>query len=179
MAISKDKKEQMQAGYQDLLARSQAVIITKYGGLNMPQLNKVRTQVRAAQAEFHVTKNTLMARTLREAGFQVPEEWLTGPTAVSFCFGDPPAAAKAIKQLSDELEPLTIVGGVLVGTAMDAEGVKALASLPPLETLRAQIIGVLSAPASGIVGALNAAMGGVMYALQARMDKEQPAPAQP
>ena len=165
-------------GYQELLSKSQAVIITQYGGLNMPQMNKVRTLVRGAQAEFRVTKNTLMARTLNEAGFNVPAEWLSGSTAISFCFGDPPAAAKAIKQLADELEHFKIVGGVLAGRAMDAEGVKALATMPPLETLRAQLIGLLSSPASGIVGALNAAVGGVMFALQARIDKEQPAPAE-
>lgn len=178
LAVSKDKKQQLLSGYEDLLSRSQAVIITQYGGLNMPQMNKVRAQVRGAQAEFHVTKNTLMARTLKDAGFSVPAEWLTGATAISFCFGDPPAAAKAIKQLADELEHFKIVGGVLAGQAMDAEGVKALATLPPLETLRALLIGLIQSPASGIVGALNAAMGSVMYALQARIDKEQPAAAE-
>ena len=178
MAVSKDKKQQLMGGYQELLSKSQAVIITQYGGLNMPQMNKVRTLVRGAQAEFRVTKNTLMARTLKEAGFNVPGEWLSGATAISFCFGDPPAAAKAIKQLADELENFKIIGGVLAGQAMDAEGVKALATMPPLETLRAYLIGLLSSPASGIVGALNAAVGGVMFALQARIDKEQPAPAE-
>jgi large subunit ribosomal protein L10 len=168
----------MQASYRELLTRSQAVIITRYGGLNMPQLNKVRGQVRGAQAEFHVTKNTVMALALQEAGYRVPEEWLIGSTSVSFCFGDPPAAAKAIKQLADELENFNIVGGVMAGQALDVEGVKTLAAMPPLEVLRAQLIGVISSPASGVVGAINAAVGSVMYALQARIDKEQPAPAE-
>jgi large subunit ribosomal protein L10 len=168
----------MQSGYQELLRRSQAVIITRYGGLNMPQLNKVRGQVRGAQAEFHVTKNTLMARALKEAGYDVPGEWLVGATSVSFCFGDPPAAAKAIKQLADEIESFKIIGGVMAGQALDVEGVKTLAAMPPLEVLRAQLIGMIASPASGVVGAINAAVGGVMYALQARIDKEPPAPAQ-
>ncbi len=175
MAISKQKKEEMLADYRELLSKSQAVIITQYGGLNMPQLNKVRGAVRAAQAEFHVTKNTLIARAFKEAGYQAPEEWLTGATAVSFCFGDPPAAAKALQQLTDDLEKLKIVGGILAGAPLDAARVKELATMPSLETLRAQIIGLLSSPASGLVGALNAAVGSVMYALQAKIDKEQPA----
>lgn len=168
----------MQASYRELLTRSQAVIITRYGGLNMPQLNKVRGQVRGAHAEFHVTKNTVMALALQEAGYRVPEEWLIGSTSVSFCFGDPPAAAKAIKQLADELENFNIVGAVMAGQALDVEGVKTLAAMPPLEILRAQLIGVISSPASGVVGAINAAVGSIMYALQARIDKEQPAPAE-
>jgi large subunit ribosomal protein L10 len=177
LAISKQKKEEMLIDYKELLSKSQAVIITQYGGLNMPQLNKVRGAVRGAQAEFHVTKNTLIARTFKEAGYRVPEEWLAGPTAVSFCFGDPPAAAKAIQQLADDLEKLKVVGAVLAGAALDAQRVKELATMPPIETLRAQILGLISSPASGLVGALNAAVGSVMYALQAKIDKDQPAAA--
>lgn len=175
MAISKQKKEDMLINYKELLGKSQAVIITRYGGLNMPQLNKVRGAVRGAQAEFHVTKNTLIARTFKEAGYPVPDEWLVGPTAVSFCFGDPPAAAKAIQQLADDMDKLKVVGAILAGAALDAERVKELAAMPSLETLRAQIIGLISSPASGLIGVLNAAVGSVMYALQAKIDKEQPA----
>ena len=175
MALSKQKKEEMLVDYKELLSKSQAVIITQYGGLNMLQLNKVRGAVRGAHAEFHVTKNTLIARTFKDAGYKVPDEWLTGAAAVSFCFGDPPAAAKAIQQLADDLEKFKVIGGVMAGTALDANGVKALATMPPIETLRAQIIGLISSPASGLVGALNAAVGSVMYALQAKIDKDQPA----
>ena len=175
MALSKQKKEDMLVNYKELLSKSQAVIITQYGGMNMPQFNKVRAAVRGAHAELHVTKNTLIARTFKEAGYQVPDEWLTGPTAVSFCFGDPPAAAKAIQQLADDLEKFKVIGGVMAGTALDAKGIKALATMPPIETLRAQLIGLITSPASGLVGVLNAAVGSVMYALQARIDKEPPA----
>lgn len=160
-----------------LLDKSSAVIITHYGGMSMPQLDKVRHQLRDAKAEFHIAKNTLMARTLASKGYAVPEEWLTGPTAISFCFADAPAVAKVLGDLTKEFEKLSVVGGVLSGKAIDANQVKDLASMPSMDTLRAQIIGMLSSPQTGIVGALNAAVGGVMYALQAKVDKEQPADA--
>lgn len=176
MAITKSKKDQIVAEYDELLKKSQALIISKYGGLTMPQLDKVRKQMRDAKAEFHITKNTLISLKLKEHGFDVPAEWLTGSTAMSFCFGDPPTVAKAVGELTKEFDKLSIVGGVLSGKAINANQVKDLASMPSLDTLRAQIIGVLSAPATGIVGALNAAIGGVAYALQAKVDKEQ-APA--
>ena len=178
MAITKERKGEILQDYAELLKKSQAVIIATYGGMNMPQFNKVRSQVRGAQAEFHVTKNTLIARTFKEAGYSVPEDWLKGSTAVSFCFGDPPAAAKVLGQLSTEIENLKIVGGVVSGQTLDVGGVKDLAMLPPLDVLRAQIIGTISGTASSLVGVLNAAVGGVMYALQARIDKEQPAEAE-
>ena len=178
MAITKERKGELINDYTELLQKSSAVIIATYGGMNMPQFNKVRAQIRNAEGEFHVTKNTLMARTFKNAGFDVPDEWLKGATGVSFCFGEPPAVAKALGQLSNEIENLKIVGGVVSGKTVDVNGVKELATLPSLDVLRAQLIGAISAPAANLVGVLNAAVGGVMYALQARIDKEQPAETQ-
>lgn len=178
MAITKERKGELIEDYTELLKKSQAVIIATYGGMNMPQLNKVRSQVRGVQAEFHVTKNTLIARTFKSAGYSVPEDWLKGATAVSFCFGDPPPVAKVLGQLSVEIENLKVVGGVVGGQTVDVAGVKDLATLPTLDVLRAQILGAIAGPASGLVGVVNAAVGGVMYALQARIDKEQPAETQ-
>jgi large subunit ribosomal protein L10 len=175
LAISKERKGELISNYAELIGKSQAVIIATYGGMNMPQLNKVRSQVREAQAEFHITKNTLIARSFKDAGYNVPDEWLKGATAVSFCFGDPPTVAKVLGQLSTEIDKLKVVGGVVGGQSLDQSGVKELASLPSLDVLRAQIIGAIAAPASNLVGVLNAAVGSVMYALQARIDKEQPA----
>lgn len=174
MAISREKKEHIVAEYAELIGKSQAMIIAHYGGLKMPELDKVRSQMRSAQAEFHVTKNTLMKRALKDAGYDVPAEWLTGMTAMSFCFKDPAAVAKALSELTKEFEKLEVVGGVLSGKAITKDEVEALASLPSLDTLRAQIIGAISAPASNLVSVLNAAIGGVIYALQARIDKETP-----
>lgn len=174
MAITKEKKEGMLAEYTELIGKSEAVFITHYGGLKMPELDKVRGQIRGAQAEFHVTKNTLVGRALKDAGYDVPDEWLAGSTAMSFCFKDPAAVAKALGDLGKEFDKFTVVGGVLSGKAISKNDIEALASLPSLDTLRAQLIGAISAPASNIVGVLNAAVGGVMYALQARIDKETP-----
>jgi large subunit ribosomal protein L10 len=177
LAISKDKKSAMMAEYQELVKKSQAIIITKYGGMNMPQLDKVRKGIREAQGEFHVTKNTLLFKVLKDAGYDVPESWLTGQAGVNFCFSDPPVAAKKVGELAKEFENFKVVGGVMSGKAMDSASVESLASLPSLDTLRAQIIGLLSSPASNIVGAINSAVGGVMLALQAKIDKETPAEA--
>jgi len=174
LAISKERKTELITGYDELIKKSQAVIITTYAGMNMVQFNKVRAQIRDVKAEFHVTKNTLIARTFKEAGYNVPEEWLKGSTAVSFCFGDPPAVAKVMGQLANEIDKLKIIGGVVGGQTVDLVGVKELATLPSIDVIRAQLIGVISGPAAGIVGALNAAIGGVMFALQAHIDKEQP-----
>ena len=175
MAITRNKKEEIVGDLNDWAQKSQAIIIVKYGGMTMPQLDKVRHAMRKAEGEFHVTKNTLATKVLKEHGLKVPEKWLTGQTAMSFCFKDPAAVAKSLGDLGKEFDKLQVMGGVMSGTTMDAEGIKALASLPSLDVLRAQIIGTLSGPASGLVSVLNAAVGSVMFALQAKIDKEQPA----
>jgi large subunit ribosomal protein L10 len=139
--------------------------------MTMPQLDKVRTTVRKASGEFHVTKNTLLLKVLKDSGYDIPEKWLTGQTGVAFAFTDPAATAKAMGELGKEFDVLKTVGGALDKKSMDAASVKALADLPPIETIRAQIIGALQAPAANIVGVLNSAVGSVMYALQAKVDK--------
>lgn len=175
MAITKSRKGELVGQYDELLAKSKALIITQYGGMNMKELDKVRKAMRDASAEYHVTKNTLALRAIKAQGFDVPEEWMTGSTAVAFCFNDAATVAKGLGDLSKEIDKLKVVGGVLEGKAVDGDTVKAIASLPSMDVLRAQIIGAIAAPASNIVGVLNAAVGGVMYALQAKIDKEQPA----
>jgi large subunit ribosomal protein L10 len=95
---------------------------------------------------------------------------------VAFCFQDAAAVAKSLTDLSKDITKLSLVGGVIDGATIDGAGVKAIASLPPIEMLRAQLIGLISSPATGIAGALNSIVGSVMYALQAKIDKEQPAP---
>ena len=177
MAISKEKKTESLGQYDELLAKSKALIITQYGGMNMKELDKVRRSMREAQAEFHITKNTLALRALKARGYDVPEKWMTGSTALAFCFKDAAAVAKSLGELGKEIDKLKVVGGVVEGKAVDGAGVQAIASLPPLDVLRAQILGAIAGPSSNLVGVLNAAVGSVMYALQARIDKEQPAPA--
>ncbi len=167
----------MVAEYQELVKKSQAIIISKYGGMTMPQLDKVRTTVRASKGEFHVTKNTLLLKVLSESGYKVPETWLKGQTGVAFAFADPSGTAKVVGDLSKEFEPFKTIGGVLSGVVIEPAKVAALAAMPPIETIRAQIIGAISGPASNLVGVLNSAVGSLMYALQARVDKEQAAPA--
>jgi len=176
LAVTKAKKVETLETYKELLSRSKALIITQYSGMNMLELDKVRRAMREAQAEFHVTKNTVALRALKAEGYDVPEQWMTGSTAVAFCFKDAAAVAKSLGDLTKDITKLSMIGGIVDGTAVNGEGMKAIASLPPLNTLRAQIMGVISAPATGIAGVLNSAVGSVMFALQAKIDKEQPEP---
>lgn len=93
MAISREKKEAIVAEYTEMLNRSSALLVTEYRGLTVKQLEGLRRELRAADSELMVSKNTLMELALKQTGMTVPEALLTGPTAVTFCFGEvsPPA----------------------------------------------------------------------------------------
>jgi large subunit ribosomal protein L10 len=171
LAITKERKQNLLDKYLDLLKRSQALILTNYQGLDVPQITELRTQIRQANGAYHVTKNTLIRLALKEAGLEAPEEWVTGPTAVGFCLEDIPGVAKAIDEFSKEFETLIIKGGFLGDEPISEAKIKELASLPPVEVLQAQVLGALTAPMSGLVNTLNNALAGMVNVLEARRDQ--------
>jgi large subunit ribosomal protein L10 len=168
LAITKERKRELVAQYTELLGRSRAVILTDYLGLNVAQITRLRNQIREANGAYYVTKNTLVRLALEQAGLTVPDEWLEGPTAMGFCFDQVPFIAKVITDFANETQILTVKGALLGERAVDAAQVQALANLPPAEVLRAQILGALTAPMSGLVGALNGLLSGLVGVLDAR-----------
>jgi large subunit ribosomal protein L10 len=171
LAITKERKQELVEMYSDLLDRSQAVILTDYLGLNVTQISRLRNQIREANGAYYVTKNTLIKIALERKGLVVPEEWLQGPTAIGFCFDEVPGIAKAITEFAAASEALKIKGAVFGERQVGEARVKALAELPPTEILRAQVLGALTAPMSGLVGVLNSALSDLVGVLVARNDQ--------
>lgn len=171
MAITKERKQELVAQYTELLERSQAIILTDFQGLNVAQITNLRRRIREANGAYYVTKNTLITLALEQAGMSVPEDWLIGPTAISFCFEDVPAIAKAVTDFASESEVLKIKGALLGDRSVGEEKVKALAALPPADILQAQLLGALAGPMSGLVGVLNGALAGLLGVLEARNDQ--------
>ncbi len=151
MAITKQRKEEVLAEYQDWLKRSQAVILVEYTGAKMKDMDAIRAKVREAGGEFHVVKNTLVRRAFANSGMTLPEDVLAKSTAVSFAFTDPAATAKALSDATRNMEFVKVKGGFLAGQMLNTAQVKALAELPPLPVMRAQLLGVLQAPAGKLV----------------------------
>jgi large subunit ribosomal protein L10 len=154
LAISKQRKEEIVAQYVDWLNRSQAMIMTEYVGLSMPQIDDLRKKVRETGGEFHIVKNTLGKVAFRTVGLELPAKLLEGSTAVAFAFQDVPGMVKLISEFSRTSEFVKIKGGYLEKRPIGPDGVRALAELPPLPVLRAQLLGVLTAPASKLARTL-------------------------
>ena len=168
MAITKARKHELVEEYAGLIGRSQALILTEYRGMTMPDLNQVRSRLRTAGAGYHITKNTLFQLALEQAGYPVPEDLFTGPTAVGFSFEDPTALAKALLEVKRDLELLVIKGGLMRGMVLNADQVRALAELPPREIVLAQVLGSVQGPMAALVGLLTAPLRELTYVLQQR-----------
>jgi large subunit ribosomal protein L10 len=171
LAISKQRKEQVLAQYQDWLKRSQAVILVEYTGVSMKDMDNIRARVRDAGGEFHVVKNTLARRAFADSGMSVPADYLVKSTAVSFAFTDPAATAKALSDAAKGNEFVKVKGGFVSGQALNPAEVKALAELPPLPILRAQLLGVLQAPAGKLVRTIAEPARGLAAVVRAFSEK--------
>lgn len=175
MAITKQRKQELLAQYTDWFNRSQAVILVQYTGVTMKELDGIRAKIREAGGEFHILKNTIAERAFRELGVGIPDGLFDESTAATFAFEDVAATAKALADVSKGLEEIKVKGGFMEKQALSESQVKALASLPPLPVVRAQLLGVLQAPAGRLARTL--AEPARQLASVVRSYSEKPAPA--
>jgi large subunit ribosomal protein L10 len=177
LAITKARREELLAQYIDLLNQSQAVFLTEFSAMEVKRMEELRAEVRKADGRFYVTKNTLLRIALQQTGRPVPEDLLKGQTSASFALGEAPALAKAISEFAKSEEKLTLKGGILNKDLLTSEQVEALAQLPSLDQLRAQIIGLISAPAQNITSAVANGVRQLINVLDAYAKKDDNAEA--
>jgi large subunit ribosomal protein L10 len=135
-----------------------AVVVTRNLGLTVAQATDLRTKMREAGASYKVTKNSLARIAAKGTAYEGIGDMLTGPTALSSSV-DPVAAAKIVVEFAKSNDKLEIVGGAMGEQILDVDGVKALASLPSLDELRAKIVGLVQAPATKVVQIVQAPAG--------------------
>jgi|YNPBryantNP2012_1023418.scaffolds.fasta_scaffold00674_6 large subunit ribosomal protein L10 len=173
LAISKERKAELLTEYIEQLRQSQGIILVDYRGLSVSQMESIRRALRPLGGKLQVSKNRLLKLALQEVGISLPEEWLSGPTAVSFCHGEVPPVAKALVDARKEMEALTLKGGLVGNTPITAQQVEEIANLPSREVLLAQVLGTINAPASQVVGVIAGGIRQVLNVLQAYVDKLQ------
>jgi large subunit ribosomal protein L10 len=156
LAISKERKTELVAQYVEMLERSQLVVLTDYRGMNMGAITELRNKLREKGSVYTVTKNTLFKRALEQCHMAVPEALFDGPVAASFVIDD---MQGTIKVLLDEAKrddlPLEVKGGILGESALSAGDLDRITDLPSEDVLRAQLIGLISSPATNIVSLLE------------------------
>ena len=156
MAITREKKEELIAQYVQDINDSEGLIITEYRGLSVQQLQELRAKIREAEGSYAVVKNTLARRALAEAGITVDDSLLTGPIGIGFCHKNLPGVAKAVTDFAKSNDQMIVRGGLIGSSVINEDGVRELTKLPPIEVVRAQLLGLINTPASQLVGVLNA-----------------------
>jgi large subunit ribosomal protein L10 len=164
--VDRIEKENLVASMHKTFEDSSIVVVTHYSGLTVSEMGNLRMRMRDVGASFKVTKNRLTRLALEGTKYQPLATMFTGPTAIAYS-KDPVAAAKAAVAFSKDNEKLIVLGGALGQEQLDLAAIKALASLPSLEALRAKIVGVISTPATRIVGVLKAPAGQVARVIAA------------
>jgi large subunit ribosomal protein L10 len=140
----------------------------------MKGMGPLRAKVREAAGELHVVKNSLARLALQRAGLSVPDPLFTQTTAIGFAFKDVPGVAKALTTFARESEFVKIKGGLLGPKVLTVPEVEALAELPPLPVVRAQLLGLISAPASRLSGVIASGVRQVVNVVKAYSEKEAP-----
>ncbi|MEP7198384.1 MAG: 50S ribosomal protein L10 [Chloroflexota bacterium] len=177
MPVTKEKKQEL---VNDILAevrKSQVVYVTNYQGMATAQLNALRGKLRAVNAGYHVVKNTLAARALQDAGLPVPSDMLVGPVALGFAYDDIGAPTKALMDFARENDKFQLKGAILGQQILKGKDAETLATMPGLPVLRAQLLGLISAPASRLVGVVAGSVRQVVNVVSAYAKKDEAAAA--
>jgi large subunit ribosomal protein L10 len=159
------------------VASTSTAVVTEYRGMTVAQIQTLRRQLRALDADYKVFKNTLVRRAIAGTASEPLEAFLEGPTAIAFVNGDVSAVAKALRDFAKAHPKLVVKGGVLEGKSLSNKDLAALAELPSREVLLARFAGLLASPLSTLAGLFKAVPQNFAYGLSALLDAKGGAPA--
>ena len=167
----KEQKERVVEQLAQRLRDSETLMVADYRGLTMPEIDELRSRLLEAGARFTVVKNTLTRRAAEAAGKEDVLELIDGPTAIAFleAEGDPVAVAKVLSETARRNDVLVIRGGVFEGAVVGDAEIKRLATLPPADVLRAQLVGAVAAPMTTVVGLFAAPLRDLVGVIDARI----------
>jgi len=175
LAFTKKEKVEMQAQYTNWLEQSQAVFAVSFTSMTVKEIETLRAKAREAGGELHVVKNTLMTRSIDEAGLP-NSELFEGTSLVGFAFSDPPALAKVLNEAATkQADHFALKGGYLGKDILSASQVKALADLPSLPVMRARLLGLFNTPATQLVRTLAEPARRMAYVIKAHSEQPQAA----
>ena len=156
--MDRTEKHEFVSSLASVFAETSMVVVTQNKGLTVAEVSDLRRKMRDGGSTFKVAKNRLAALALEGTPFDGIKPMLKGPTALAWS-QDPVAVAKTAADFAKTNDRLVLIGGALGSQTLDADGIRALADLPSLDTLRAKLVGLLQAPATRVAGVLQAPAG--------------------
>ncbi len=169
----KSDKERVVTELTERLKSTSTLFVADYRGLSVTEIDDLRTKLIEHGARFSVIKNTLTRRAAEAAGAEALLAMLEGPTAIAFieADGDLVAVAKALADSARTTKILQIRGGLLDGAPIGEEEIKSLATLPPTDVLRVQVLGAITAPLMTVVGLISAPVRDLLGLIDARIEQ--------
>src|SRR5512146_3021412 len=168
--MQKEDKARVVDELTERLRSAETLIVADYRGLTMPQIDDLRGKLLEHGAKFTVVKNTLTRRAAKDAGADALLALLEGPSAIAFIEsdGDMVAVGKALADSARETRILAVRGGVRQGRSSSAADVEELATLPPVDVLRGQVLGAIIGPLQSLLGLVSAPLQNLVGLIDAR-----------
>jgi large subunit ribosomal protein L10 len=168
--VDRAEKREAVTALHDVFASSGVIVVAHYAGLSVADMTKLRRDMLSAGGMVKVAKNRLAKLALEGTDALGIAELLRGPTCLAYS-DDPVAAPKVAVKFAKDNDKFVILGGTMGSTVLDPKGVDALASLPSLDELRARLVGLIQAPASGLARTLNAPASQLARVMSAYAEK--------
>ncbi len=172
--MDRAEKKELVATLSEVFKTTNVVVVAHYSGLTVAQMQTLRKQMKQAGAQVKVAKNRLAKIALDGTDVASIAPLMKGPTLIAYS-GDPIAAPKVAVDFAKANEKFVILGGAMGKTALNSDAVKALASLPSLDELRAKLVGLIQAPATKLAQLANAPAAKVARVVQAYASKGEAA----
>jgi large subunit ribosomal protein L10 len=153
--VDRAEKRELVTGLNDAFKGAGSVVVAHYAGITVAQMNDLRSKMRAAGGTVKVAKNRLARIALQGTESESMTSLFKGQTLIAYS-DDPVAAPKVASDFAKGNDKLVILGGAMGSTALNADGVKALATMPSLDELRAKLVGMIVTPATRIAQIVNA-----------------------
>jgi len=173
MALKRQEKETFVEALRGDFAKSQHAILVDFRGITVPAVTEFRRKIRMSGGRYKVIKNTLAVRALEGTPLAKLKDKFVETTAIAYCDNDPVALAKVVVDFSKDHPQIVVRSGLVSGSEMlDANGVKALSTMPGLPELRSKLLGVLKAPSAKLVRLLSTPASQMVRVLKAHADKD-------
>lgn len=169
--ILEQKKKQVEE-LNEKIKKAQSFILADYRGINVEQVTQLRNDLRKAEIEYKVIKNTLTRFAAKENGLEELMPHLEGPTAIAISYTDAIAPAKILSEYSKKNDTFQLKAGYVEGKIISADEIKELAKIPSKEVLISKMLGSFKSPMAGMVNVLNANIRGLVIALNAIAEKQ-------
>jgi len=170
--VEKAEKREFVTWLNGVFKESGSVVVAHYAGLTVAQMSDLRSRMRENGGSVKVAKNRLAKIALQGTESEGLTDLFTGQTVIAYS-DDPVSAPKVAVEFAKAHDKLVILGGAMGTTRLDSEGVKALASLPSLDELRARLVGMISTPATRIARIVKEPAGGLARVLGAYARKDE------